>query len=229
MIRIFGPGDSFPVPLREDRKDLDTERQLHDDRMGQQRPGRDISSGQSGIGANAGDQRETAFQEKMQQALGYAIDNAPFEDKTEHVLLASTGTSPHAPSAGRHEAAPSQTAAAGQAPWVGAVAHRIEQALMVPPIPAAPLTLRLDLPDGSGIGALSLTMTATSIDVVLIRSGGEASAELMQAAQALADRLHARFSRRIVRIHEVQAEAEARPSEGLDAISRLLQNPGTRS
>jgi hypothetical protein len=49
------------------------------------------------------------------------------------------------------------------------------------------------------------------------------------AAQALADRLQARFSRRIVRIHEAGDGHEAKASHGLDEISRLLTGRGDHS
>jgi hypothetical protein len=104
-------------------------------------------------------------------------------------------------------AAPAPTANEAAA-RVEALAVRIEQAARAEMAlaPGQPIALRLDLGDMvPGLSALTMEMTADGIDVTLTRSTGPASEELVRAAQMLAERLQARFSRRIVRVLDAPA------------------------
>lgn len=112
-------------------------------------------------------------------------------------------------------AAPAPPAGAEQAARVEALTLRVEEAVRAElyAAPGRPVTLRLDL-GGLVPGLLGLTvaMTPDGIDVTLARAAGPPSAELMQAAQALAERLQTRFARRIVRV--LDAPVPATPADG---------------
>lgn len=66
----------------------------------------------------------------------------------------------------------------------------------------------------SGLQSVEISMSSSALDVVLIRSQGEVAAEYLAAAQLLAARLQDRFTRRIVRVHDVAA-----PEPGVTTIS----------
>jgi hypothetical protein len=76
-----------------------------------------------------------------------------------------------------------------------------------------------------GLTAFTVTMTGTSLDVILTRTGGEPSEELVRAAQMLADRLSQRFGSRSVRVLD-DSRDEALASEpghgGLRGIAQIL-------
>jgi len=90
------------------------------------------------------------------------------------------------------------------------IARMVEGALRaeLSPVPGRPLTVSLKaLRPGEttgAIAALSLTLRDGMLDVVLRRAeaGGADDALFLQAAQALAERLGARFPKRVVRILE---------------------------
>jgi hypothetical protein len=65
----------------------------------------------------------------------------------------------------------------------------------------APMSLQVSLGDGSsGLVGMTIVLTPTALDVTLNRADHAFSAELVSAAQALADRLTIRFPKRRVRI-----------------------------
>jgi hypothetical protein len=87
------------------------------------------------------------------------------------------------------------------------------------------LQLKLDAAEAGGFDGLSVAISATALDVTLMGLGGVAaapSAALIEAALALARRLHRRFPDRVVRIIGA-AEEESTATDGLDALSRILR------
>lgn len=167
--------------------------------------------------------REDTFGEMMRLEL--RKDAAAGEEAPPHLrLLAVAGETP-LPLSGP-QAAPSESAGTQPARQdrLAAVADRIEQALKGERIPVAgdgSLSLRLSIPDpGGDIGAVTLTMDAQTIEVVLTPAGPGGD-DILAAAQLLAERLQARFSGRTVRILEAPA-TPGPESGGMDAISRLL-------
>jgi hypothetical protein len=109
--------------------------------------------------------------------------------------------------------------------------ERIEKAVAarsVETLPAA-VSLTLDFGDiGGSIGGVTITLSPGTIDLVLSRVGEVADGPYVQAAQMLAERLHARFPKRIVRILDTEPQRDA-PAQGLAAFSRLLDPSGDRS
>lgn len=90
-------------------------------------------------------------------------------------------------------------------------------------------SLRIDLRDmKTGLGGLTISMTSSSLDVVLI-GADPATAGFRQAVQSLADQLRARFPQRVVRIHRPNEAAEKGSTGTLDEISRLLTHRAGRS
>lgn len=235
MTRVGGPGpnlvEGFPTPA-------ENERGTREDRFAGGRPGRESLGRemgfQSGVGGQSStDERETSFREKMRQALGEAkIVEDRNDEQGSQRLLAIAGVGVASLPANAVAPADQQVGLSpGVANQVDMLTHRIEQALraeMRDGVPAG-FSLRLDLPDAGSISGVTITMSSDSIDIVFTRAGSETTAEYLLAAQALAERLQARFSRRIVRIHEVDGSPETKPSQGLDEISRLLGRSGDRS
>lgn len=118
-----------------------------------------------------------------------------------------------------------------EAPRLDAMIERIEKAVLARSIDTLPgaVSLTLDFGDiGGSIGGVTITLAAGSIDLLLSRTGEVAAGPYLQAAQMLADRLHARFPNRVVRILEAPARRETAP-EGLAAFSRLLDPSGDAS
>ncbi len=107
-------------------------------------------------------------------------------------------------------AAPSTPTAAAM---VATVTRHIEDAIRADMRPAKgePLKLRLDFADGlAGLKGMTMSVTPTTLDVVLERSAGDMSPDLLAATAILADRLRLRFGKRIVRILDrVDAPASA--------------------
>jgi hypothetical protein len=82
------------------------------------------------------------------------------------------------------------------------------------PRPGAPLNLKIDFHDESlGLTGLRITVTQTTLDVVFERSGSVAREEFVRAAEALAQRLMTRFSKRTVRILDIAAPDEQAEQE----------------
>jgi hypothetical protein len=114
---------------------------------------------------------------------------------------------------------------------VAAVTARVEQAIAAEHrlAPDAPVNVRVDLGGAvAGLEAVTITLSSTGLDILLERAEGDPSPELVQAAQALADRLSMRFARRTIRILDRAADAgeagaDRAPAEGgLQAISAML-------
>lgn len=181
--------------------------------------------GQAHHSAHSFGDREEAFSEKMRLEL--QKDAAAGEETPPHLLrlLAVAEALPlplSGPLAGPPEIAGTQPARQDR---IAAVADRIEQALKAGRVAAAgdgSPGLRLSIPDpGGDISAVTLTMDAQTIEVVLTPAGPGSDNDILAAAQSLAERLQARFSRRTVRILEAPAAQGAEPG-GMDEISRLL-------
>lgn len=235
MTRVGGPGTN-PAEGRLPSATDDARRTFGDDRrdwFSGGRPGnpdgglgRDTRFGREGPGAGIGDDRENAFRDRMRHALGEVADGTgASEDAARTRLLAVAGGMPLP--AGLPVAA--AEGGAGRAEWAGVLVDRVEQALRAQPLDGARagISLKLDLADPvHGVTGLTITMSAAGIDVVLTRAGAEATAAWLAAAQALADRLQARFPGRMVRVHEVEDGRPARAAHGLDEISRLFGQQG---
>lgn len=195
--------------------------------------GREMGRGQFELDAGAAGDRNALFLSKVRRALGEngTDDDGDGTDEQASRLLAVAGE----PAALRLIDGLPATAglvagyASGRTAEVARLAERIEQSIkgeMAGNLRSG-FRLRLDLQNaGDGPQSLTLTMTTNSIDVVLSSPEGGLSADYALAAQALADRLQARFSRRVVRIYEANAENELRASHGLDEISSLLAGRG---
>src|SRR5690606_753986 len=111
--------------------------------------------------------------------------------------------------------------------WAESLFSRIEQAMEVSgrkPGDSITLTFELAAHETGGLRGVEISMSPTALDVVLTRIEGQATVEYLAATQALAERLHQRCSRRIVRIHEVSAERKL-PSQGMEGISEILRKP----
>lgn len=96
---------------------------------------------------------------------------------------------------------------------VSLVTETIERAIQaeMAPQPGQPLNVHIDLADADlSLAGINLTVSPLNIDVVLLRTGSVVSPELIGAAQALADRLVERFSKRAVRVlHSSPSSASA--------------------
>jgi hypothetical protein len=76
-----------------------------------------------------------------------------------------------------------------------------------------------------GLNSITVTMTATTLDVTLERVHGAIPVDLAAAAESLAQSLHQRFGRRVVRVLENFCASDSAASDhdgGLQAFSRLL-------
>ena len=198
--------------------------------------GQHMAFDQSGL--DAGAERHAQFAETMRRALGERRDDAerPGEDEVRRVLAVAGAPaplpSPFAP--GAPLGAEASVLGPTTSERVETLANRIEAAVraelrgeMGPAI-----TLRLDIAGAMpGVDALTLTVSPTLIEVVLTRAAGaDLPSDYAAAAQALADRLQSRFSKRLVRIVEAEAPGGTQtPSRGLEDISRLLAPPGEAS
>jgi hypothetical protein len=187
-----------------------------------------MRSGEFGLGRDFFGEKEQAFAKRLHHALGESdtTEDAPKADEGLRVL-AVAGLSLPAPGL-VHNAPPEGVT---DAPRVDAMIERVEKALTARSIEALPgtVSLSLDFGDlGGSIGGVSITLSPGTIDLVLSRVGEVAVGPYVQAAQMLADRLHSRFPKRIVRILEAEPQRDA-PAQGLAALSRLLHPPGDGS
>jgi hypothetical protein len=194
------------------------------------RPGADLFGTKDGFapgGRFDEREREAAFAERVRHAIedgreaGGGADAAA--DAATLRLLASVERLPALPVPGVSSIEPSGGTAGTRAEEI---ADRVEASIRAAdrPAPGQPLMLRLalgDVPAAEGISAIAVTMTADGLDVTLTRDGGEASQSFVQAAQALAERLQQRFSRRLVRVFEVDAPAPGRDDARSDALGEL--------
>lgn len=220
-------------PSIEDPQATDTRRGLPD--HADRRAGRNdtglgdgMRSGEFGLGRDFFGEREQAFAKRLHQALDEhgANEDAPRAEDALR-LLAVAGLS--LPGTGLVHNAPPATAT--DAPRLDAMIERIEKAVTARSIETLPgaVSLTLDFGDiGGSIGGVTITLAPGTIDLVLSRVGDVVDGAYMQAAQMLADRLHARFPKRAVRILEVEPQRDT-PAQGLVAFSRLLDPSGDRS
>ncbi|MDC9823007.1 hypothetical protein PRN20_04625 [Devosia sp. ZB163] len=225
--------DVRPRPsLIEDPQAAETRRGLPD--HADRRAGRNdtglgdgMRSGEFGLGQDFFGEREQAFAQRLNHALGE-------RDVSEHATQGEEGLSLLAvaglPLAGAGVVPSTRPETVADTPQLDAMIERIEKVLTSRGIETSPgnVSLTLDFGDlGGSIGGVTITLSSKGIDVVLSRTG-EVADGYVQAAQVLADRLHARFPKRIVRILEAEPQREA-PAQGLAAFSRLLDPSGDRS
>lgn len=220
-------------PSVEDPHAVDTRRSLPDEH--EHRASRNFAglgdsmrSGDFGLGRELGDEREQAFAQRLTHALGERDTKVePAQgDEALRVLAVAGLALPVAALA--PSARPEATAETGR---LDAMIERIEKAVTARSIEALPgaVSLKLDFGDlGGSIGGVTITLAPASIDLVLTRVGETTSEPYLQAAQMLADRLHARFPKRIVRVLEAEPQTAA-PAQGLAAFSRLLDPSGDKS
>jgi hypothetical protein len=185
-------------------------------------------------------ERAAAFQNRIRAAekeAGAGIENGPArsanEPRADTVLAVvewkANALSSGLPQPGAATEAKASTAT-GQA--VAALVERIEQAVRAEMFASIgrPSLVSIDLGGAvEGLRSLTVSMTETALDVTLVRAEGVATAELIGAAQALAERLQQRFGRRIVRVLDSSgdASAEAKDGGGMQAISRILGHQAT--
>jgi hypothetical protein len=232
-----GMAGGRPLAPEELRRDLpDRSGQLPGGGTGLSRdgPGRETGQRQYGLDAGLAGDRQALFLDKVRRALGEdgTQDEGDDTGGPAQRLLAMAGetTAPRLVDGLPSPGGPAVADASGRTAGVVQLAERIERSLEGEMAAGwrSGVSLRLDLEDaGDGPRSLTLTMTATSIDVVLSPPEGGLPEDYALAAQALAERLQTRFSRRVVRIHEAGGQ-EAKASHGLDEISRLLSGRGER-
>lgn len=242
MTRIGDTGAGLggqSLPPRESRRDMQGgPGQLPGGGTGLLRDGlsREAGQGQYGLDAGLTGDRQALFLDKVRRAL---VENetdgggGDIDGQASRLLAIAGDIAAPRPFDGGPAPAGSATGdVSGRTAEITRLAERIERSVdgeMAGGLRSG-VSLRLDIQDaGGGPRSLTLTMTATSIDVVLSPPEGGLPDGYAVAAQALADRLQARFSRRIVRIHEAGAGDDAKASRGLDEISRLLAGRSDRS
>lgn len=176
------------------------------------------------------------FQQKMLHALRKGkVDDKPEGDtgKTLLVILHPGGLTESGRSDALAGAAKSQVnQPSHRIEWVEKLFSRIDRALQSDATArGGSVTLNLELAthEVDGLRGVEISMSPTALDVVLTRTEGQATMEYLAATQVLAERLQERFSRRIVRIHEVVDQARKASSPGLDKISEILENSEKRS
>lgn len=220
-------------PSVEDPQAVDTRRSLpdqHERRASRNHTslGDSMRSGDFGLGRELADEREQTFAKRLTQALGEGDTNAdagPGEEALRVLAIAGLAL----PVAGFAPAARPETV--GVAGRLDAMIERIEKAVAARSIEALPgaVSLKLDFGDiGGSIAGVTITLAPGSIDLVLTRVGETTDGPYVQAAQMLADRLHARFPKRIVRVLEAEPQRDTL-AQGLAAFSRLLAPSGEQS
>jgi len=177
---------------------------------------------------------ETGARGQREQDPGGGRDKET--SKRGNKRLLATGGAAQAPQAPSSPAdAPEISVNVSMDATIEVILQRIEQALRASLHPGAdePLTLKIQLNDLSfaGVKSLSISFTKTGVDVALACEAGQASAELIAAAQGLALQLAARFPARGVRIFETEEEGpvaahEEGRSRGLDELSALFAKRG---
>jgi hypothetical protein len=183
--------------------------------------------------------RAAAFQRSIRTAeLKDAGGGQAAEEARNLQVLALAGWGAGSVSSGDPQpAGPAEAKAAVAAlePVVAELLARIERVLRAELSASAtgPQSLHLDLGGAiAGLHALTVTITETTLDVTLTRGEGEAPEQLVLAARELAERLHQRFGKRTVRVLDAvggEAAAETEGAGGMQAISRILGGPATRS
>ena len=182
--------------------------------------------------------REAAFQASVREALARdepGLDPSGPEGERVLAIAEWRAGAPFPFQVAAPAPAGDPSALPAREPVAEALAVRVEQALRAEALAAlhGPVALRLDLGGAvEGLHALTVTMTATSLDVTLVRAEGAVPEELIRSAQALADRLQLRFAKRVVRVLDRVEGGGADGSgpdgeAGLAAISRLLGGAAT--
>jgi hypothetical protein len=127
---------------------------------------------------------------------------------------------------------PADTAPSSEKRWsstesmVASVMESIDRSIRAEMAPraGAPLSLKIAFHDESlGLTGLRITVTQTTLDVVFERTGSVVAEEFVRAAEALAERLITRFSKRTVRILDTTAPGEqADQEQPADAVKAPL-------
>jgi hypothetical protein len=232
MTRVAAAG-SGALPASEVAK-----RQRHDD-AGRQTPPRkdgrqagaetglrsDVAAREQQIEA----ERIAAFERSARQALHSVGEDEASRGLEQSRLLAAAEWRPHAvpPAVGGAAQAGSPS---GVAQSVAELSARIEEMARreLAVSGGRPISLQVPL-DASlaGVQSVTVTMSPTTLDVTLNRTGNDVSDELIGAAQMLVDRLQLRFSKKLVRVfdkHAVENAAAGDAAEtSMDAISSLLR------
>jgi hypothetical protein len=104
---------------------------------------------------------------------------------------------------------------------VASVMESIDRSIRAEMAPraGAPLNLKIAFHDESlGLTGLRITVTPTTLDVVFERTGSVVAEEFVRAAEALAQRLMTRFSKRTVRILDLTASDREADQEDPAAV-----------
>ena len=105
---------------------------------------------------------------------------------------------------------------------VDSVTEIIDRAMRaeMAPRPGTPLDLKIALGDATpGLTGLRITVTPTALDVILERTGPGLSEELVRAAEALAQRLMTRFSKKTVRVLDIASPREHAEEDSASAAA----------
>ena len=108
---------------------------------------------------------------------------------------------------------------------VASITETIDRLIRAEMAPRAgvPLNVRIPFSDENrGLAGLRITITRTTMDVVFEHTGSVLSDELVRAAEALAERLMTRFSKKTVRIFDIPAPAEQDPDRETVPVSAPL-------
>ncbi len=180
--------------------------------------------------------READFEARLQKAVsGQTGDSGGGEqrgDDGEPRLLAmiELPTVSQLLSGGQTLKADPTTQSARTTEIANTVAMRTEAALrsemQLPPGTPISLRLQLDMP-AHGLSGVTINSTSSSLDVILERNSKDASEDLMQAAQALAQSLQRKYPRRLIRVMDTAGgeEIEAASIEKGVTPQAHLRNP----
>lgn len=183
--------------------------------------------------------RSAAFERSVEAAAGDRVQTAAVEDAPERdrVLALVEWAAPPSPFIPEPVVPPLAPLAPNIEARVTDVVSRVEQAIRAELFQDAgrPVSIRIELPEnGDGVQSITIAMSATTLDVRLQRGDGRVTDDLLAAAQALAERLQARFSRRVVRVLDAGEGAAARGNgaggnpkvdlggDGFSALARMM-------
>ncbi len=239
MTRLVGQGGTpHDLPPQDDRRfDFDRagEREFGDGR--EKARTLDLEEKKRGLGARiAGggtEDRSEAFQAAMKR---HGAGDGPGEGQpTEAAILAA--------SLAMRSAAPAsapQVEASTPRPVterILAVADACERAMRAELHLQMGRPISVELGIGGmvpGLDSLKVSLDGSTLEVAFVKAAeagaAEASAETMQAAQALAEHLRARFPRRTIRVVEIgegAADAPATRSDGAAGLAALFQRGGS--
>lgn len=176
--------------------------------------------------------RAAAFEKGLHHAVrnlgdDEGVGNQPGQNRTfAQAQLLAIAQSPMTglPSPGAAQSA--DASSPSTAAIVASVTEYIQQSIRADAMPVSGQVLKLSLAFGGdvageiGLTGISLSVTATTLDVVLERAGSEASESLLRAARILSERLMTRFSKQTVRILDrITPDAQA-------AAAELASEPG---